>query len=201
MRRMTAMSSRSPMSPAIRGTSIRLRSSASNACSAGTSERRSGSGFPAPVMPITLVPVAAILVASIRLNFLGPCTDVRRGGPRTTQLDVPLAKGEEMGWFQHGSTIIVFAPHGFTLAEGIRQGPESASESRSCDCLPLHPPSAGDAACQISTWLPSSTTRPGGRRKYSVADPDSRTIAANSASCHSGMPGRAAGTRICRPRT
>ena len=31
-------------------------------------------------------------------------------------------KGEEMGWFQHGSTIIVFAPDGFTLAENVRQG-------------------------------------------------------------------------------
>lgn len=71
---------------------------------------------------ITLVPVAAILVASLRLNFLGPCTDVRRGGPRTIRLDVSLTKGEEMGWFQHGSTIIVFAPDGFTLAENVQQG-------------------------------------------------------------------------------
>ena len=71
---------------------------------------------------VTLVPVAAILVASIRLNFLGPCTDVRRGGPRTTLLDVPLEKGEEMGWFQHGSTIVVFAPDGFTLVDGVQQG-------------------------------------------------------------------------------
>ncbi|MGA9014731.1 MAG: archaetidylserine decarboxylase [Acetobacteraceae bacterium] len=71
---------------------------------------------------ITLVPVAAILVASIRLNFLAPRTDVRHGGPRTTRLSVPLTKGEEMGWFQHGSTIIVFAPAGFTLAENVRQG-------------------------------------------------------------------------------
>lgn len=71
---------------------------------------------------ITLVPVAAILVASIRLNFLAPRTDVRLGGPRTTRLSVPLTKGEEMGWFQHGSTIIVFAPAGFTLAENVRQG-------------------------------------------------------------------------------
>ena len=71
---------------------------------------------------ITLVPVAAILVASIRLNFLAPCIDVRHGGPRTTRLSVPLTKGEEMGWFQHGSTIIVFAPAGFTLAENVRQG-------------------------------------------------------------------------------
>jgi phosphatidylserine decarboxylase len=71
---------------------------------------------------ITLVPVAAILVASIRLNFLAPCTDVRHGGPRTTRLSVPLTKGEEMGWFQHGSTIIVFAPAGFVLADGVQQG-------------------------------------------------------------------------------
>jgi phosphatidylserine decarboxylase len=71
---------------------------------------------------LTLVPVAAILVASIRLNFLGGSNDVRRGGPRTTSLDAPMMKGQEMGWFQHGSTIIVFAPRGFTLAEAVRQG-------------------------------------------------------------------------------
>ena len=28
-----------------------------------------------------------------------------------------FSKGQEMGWFQHGSTIIVFAPRGFTLVE------------------------------------------------------------------------------------
>jgi len=71
---------------------------------------------------ITLVPVAAILVASIRLNFLGPCTDMRHGGPRTGRLDVPVTKGEELGWFQHGSTIIVFAPAGFVLARNVQQG-------------------------------------------------------------------------------
>ena len=27
-----------------------------------------------------------------------------------------------MGWFEHGSTIIVFAPPGFALAEGIESG-------------------------------------------------------------------------------
>jgi phosphatidylserine decarboxylase len=37
-------------------------------------------------------------------------------------VDVPLAKGEEIGWFQHGSTIIVFAPEGATLSEGVREG-------------------------------------------------------------------------------
>jgi phosphatidylserine decarboxylase len=36
--------------------------------------------------------------------------------------DAHYRKGEEMGWFQHGSTIIVFAPKGFTLAPGIADG-------------------------------------------------------------------------------
>jgi phosphatidylserine decarboxylase len=35
---------------------------------------------------------------------------------------VPVAKGEEMGWFEHGSTIIVFAPHGVALSPKIREG-------------------------------------------------------------------------------
>jgi phosphatidylserine decarboxylase len=35
---------------------------------------------------------------------------------------VELAKGEEMGWFQHGSTIIVLAPEGFTPTQNVRYG-------------------------------------------------------------------------------
>jgi len=71
---------------------------------------------------LTLVPVAAILVASIRLTFLDPRRALRIGGPRTTACDVGVAKGEEMGWFEHGSIIIVFAPEGFSLTEGIVAG-------------------------------------------------------------------------------
>ena len=33
-----------------------------------------------------------------------------------------MAKGQEMGWFEHGSTIIVLAPPGFELAGGVREG-------------------------------------------------------------------------------
>jgi phosphatidylserine decarboxylase len=72
--------------------------------------------------PVTLVPVAAILVASIRLNFIAPATGLRCDGPRTVRLHLPLAKAQEMGWFEHGSTIIVFAPHGFTLTLNVREG-------------------------------------------------------------------------------
>ena len=67
---------------------------------------------------ITLVPVAAILVAGIRLSFLDTRTELRIGGPRTILMNVSLAKGEEMGWLQHGSTIILFAPDGCHLVRG-----------------------------------------------------------------------------------
>jgi phosphatidylserine decarboxylase len=36
--------------------------------------------------------------------------------------DAAYVKGQEMGWFEHGSTILVFVPKGFALAEGIAQG-------------------------------------------------------------------------------
>jgi phosphatidylserine decarboxylase len=35
---------------------------------------------------------------------------------------VSLQKGEEMGWFEHGSTIILFAPAGFRLCDGVKEG-------------------------------------------------------------------------------
>lgn len=71
---------------------------------------------------VTLVPVAAILVAGIRLPFLDPGLDLRAGGPRRITCDVALGKGEEMGWFQHGSTIVLFAPSGFGLCDGVTEG-------------------------------------------------------------------------------
>ena len=71
---------------------------------------------------IALVPVAAILVAGIRLNFLANLRDLDHDGPKTTRCDAPFGKGGEMGWFEHGSTIIVFAPRGFALCDAVREG-------------------------------------------------------------------------------
>jgi phosphatidylserine decarboxylase len=62
---------------------------------------------------VTLVPVAAILVASIRLHCLDVLLHGGHRGARVFPRRTPYAKGEEMGWFEHGSTIIVFAPRGF----------------------------------------------------------------------------------------
>jgi phosphatidylserine decarboxylase len=71
---------------------------------------------------ITLVPIAAILVASIRLHFLDLLLHLKYRGPNHIRCDAELRKGEEMGWFQHGSTIIVFAPSSFCFCAGIREG-------------------------------------------------------------------------------
>ena len=71
---------------------------------------------------LTLVPVAAVLVASIRLHFADVLLHLKYRGPNRIPCQASLTKGEEMGWFQHGSTIILFAPPGFTLAEGIHDG-------------------------------------------------------------------------------
>jgi phosphatidylserine decarboxylase len=71
---------------------------------------------------MTLVPVAAILVAGIRLRFLELTSARRQDGRRTFWCNASLRKGEEMGWFEHGSTIVVLAPEGFSLSGGIQPG-------------------------------------------------------------------------------
>lgn len=72
--------------------------------------------------PLVLVPVAAILVASLRLHAINLRLHLRYRGPNEIDCREPVARGQELGWFEHGSTIIVFAPPGFTLAEGIGTG-------------------------------------------------------------------------------
>ncbi len=71
---------------------------------------------------ILLVPVAAVLVASIRLHFLDVLLHLEYRGPSQVDCDVSYRKGDEMGWFQHGSTIIVLAPDGFGMCEGLAEG-------------------------------------------------------------------------------
>jgi phosphatidylserine decarboxylase len=75
--------------------------------------------------PIALVPVAAILVASLRLHCIDVRLHLRYRGPNELPVDASharAAKGDELGWFEHGSTIIVFAPRGFALCDGIAPG-------------------------------------------------------------------------------
>jgi phosphatidylserine decarboxylase len=73
---------------------------------------------------VTLVAVAAILVASIRLHCIDEllCHDYH--GRNVIACDSAFKKGDELGWFQHGSTIIVFAPDGFEFCDNVREGAE-----------------------------------------------------------------------------
>jgi phosphatidylserine decarboxylase len=72
--------------------------------------------------PVTLVPVAAILVAGIRLHCLERVLDSTERQPAAFAPQADFDKGEEMGWFQHGSTILAFSPNGFTLCAGVETG-------------------------------------------------------------------------------
>lgn len=71
---------------------------------------------------ITLVPVAAILVASIKFNCLHTPLNLKYKGPNLIQCSASYLKGDEMGYFQHGSTIILFATENFRLLEHIKPG-------------------------------------------------------------------------------
>jgi phosphatidylserine decarboxylase len=66
--------------------------------------------------------VAAILVAGVRLSFLDLVIDPRRSAPLVIPLQNTFRKGQEMGWFEHGSTIIVLAPKGVTLSDTVELG-------------------------------------------------------------------------------
>jgi phosphatidylserine decarboxylase len=68
---------------------------------------------------LTLVPVAAILVASIRLHFLDVVLNADTRGPVVFPCDVGVRKGDELGWFEHGSTIIVLAPDHFEFCDNV----------------------------------------------------------------------------------
>jgi phosphatidylserine decarboxylase len=71
---------------------------------------------------LTLVPVAAILVASIRLHFLDLVLNASSRGPTVFPCDASVRKGDELGWFEHGSTIIVLAPDHFEFCDNVQEG-------------------------------------------------------------------------------
>lgn len=71
---------------------------------------------------VCLVAVAAILVASIQLHWLPQPLDMHYKGPQKIDCNVRFSKGEELGYFQHGSTIIVFATRDYDFSIGIESG-------------------------------------------------------------------------------
>lgn len=75
-----------------------------------------------PDSSLTLVPVAAILVAGMKFHFLPQPLNLRYRGANLIPCNALFRKGDEMGFFQHGSTIIVFASESYRLRPEICEG-------------------------------------------------------------------------------
>lgn len=72
--------------------------------------------------PMVLVPVAAILVASLRLHCVDLTLHAGYRGPHALQCSQAMQRGEELGWFEHGSTIIVLLPGSLALRPAVSGG-------------------------------------------------------------------------------
>jgi phosphatidylserine decarboxylase len=71
---------------------------------------------------ITLVPVAAVLVASMRLRGVEEPLNLKYRGPNKISCDLELRKGDEIGYFEHGSTIVMLTTPGFRFADELETG-------------------------------------------------------------------------------
>lgn len=109
---------------------------------------------------IALVPVGAVLVGSIRLSFLDATLDQHYRGPRTLTCRAAFGKAQEMGWFEHGSTIIVLAPRGFALPSHITPGVVVRMGTRLL-ALPVRPVDVNG--------MPAASVRPAPMQRDQVA--------------------------------
>jgi phosphatidylserine decarboxylase len=80
-------------------------------------------GLPDSSEALTLVAVASILVASIKLHCVDRVFDLRFRGPHEMAVsDVSVSKGDELGFFQSGSTILLFASGPFEFSDSVQEG-------------------------------------------------------------------------------
>jgi phosphatidylserine decarboxylase len=71
---------------------------------------------------LALVAVGAILVGSIHLNFLDVSLGLNHRGPNRIPCRASFRKGAEIGYFHHGSTIIVVATDRLEPCHRVRPG-------------------------------------------------------------------------------
>ena len=71
---------------------------------------------------LTMVPVAAILVACIRLHCLPVPLNLGYRGANVLPCAADYRKGDEMGWFEHGSTIVMLAPGAWSFPDNVQPG-------------------------------------------------------------------------------
>lgn len=85
-------------------------------------ERAVLSGKTAQGELFAMVPVAAILVAGIRLHCTGRVFNQDDTGPQRVRTHTPIKKGEELGWFEHGSTLVLLVPPTWKIVPGLEEG-------------------------------------------------------------------------------
>jgi phosphatidylserine decarboxylase len=71
---------------------------------------------------VCLVAVAAILVSSIRLHCLDAAQYRTESGSHHYRVAAKASRGEELGYFEHGSTIVLFAQGGWVLRPDLKSG-------------------------------------------------------------------------------
>lgn len=71
---------------------------------------------------LLVVPVAAVGVASLKIHGLTEPLGSERTGNGPVACDRQLARGDELGYFLQGSTVVVIAPAGVSLAWGAASG-------------------------------------------------------------------------------
>ena len=69
---------------------------------------------------IALVAVAAVLVASVRLHRITERLHLRYTGPNRIPCTLDFAKGDEMGYFEHGSTIVMFTSRNVAFVPAVQ---------------------------------------------------------------------------------
>ncbi|MDH4395231.1 MAG: archaetidylserine decarboxylase [Limnobacter sp.] len=69
-----------------------------------------------------IVPVAAVLVGALRLHALGKVVDQHTAPFELKVNDQEADAGEELGWFEHGSTVVMLVPAHYRLAQGLQEG-------------------------------------------------------------------------------
>ncbi|MEE4277335.1 MAG: archaetidylserine decarboxylase [Halieaceae bacterium] len=71
---------------------------------------------------LCLVAVAAILVSSIRIHCLDAHQRPSASGLNRFAVSAAAARGDELGYFEHGSTIVLFAPGGWRVCADLERG-------------------------------------------------------------------------------
>jgi phosphatidylserine decarboxylase len=72
--------------------------------------------------PLVLVPVGAILVGSVHLHFARLNRRRRNRRCQRVRCQASFRRGDELGYFHHGSTIVVLAPPGLEPVAGVATG-------------------------------------------------------------------------------